>query len=275
MGNFLQLVKEFTPEVYDEVRDLEHDAERLARFARTFGELFFPLPYLFNSEYELDEDAVQYLLGDIPIECEGLMWDDIEEIHEWDTVELILCLFCRDTYVMSEIDEGETLLWQQECLSQIPLELLQEVWELHGRAEWLHYWLDGSPYAEVAAWADRLNNDTGNNFMDTTREADTSGLSWTRHNVLLLTAEYQRQTAWWNRMQQFEAWLMRDPAAHVGEILAFIRVRQRELGSYDSGAAPESQPLIEMFVPEASNRYDLHVPFMSAGDETDDNPRPE
>ena len=111
--------------------------------------------------------------------------------------------------------------------------------------------------------------------MDTTREADTSGLSWTRHNVLLLTAEYQHQMGWWNRMQEFEAWLMQDSAAHVTEILEFIRARQRELGPYDSGSAPTAQPLIEMFVPEASNRYDLHVPFMSTGDETDDNPRPD
>ena len=75
-------------------------------------------------------------------------------------------------------------------------------------------------------------------------------------------------------MNEFEAWLMQDPSAYVVEILDFIQARQRELGPYDAGAALEAQPLIEMFVPEASNRYDLHVPFMSAGDETDGNPRP-
>jgi hypothetical protein len=263
--DFLRLVEEFIPESLAEIREANPRSLAIALFARDFAAKYFPLPdYVYDWDYLGEEEALENLLSDIPFDALGFTYYD-ETIREWSTPLQILSLFCRDSELVRHQEEGEILLWHQGLAGVLPVALIKEIWSLSLDRAHLHWLLDGTPYAEVAAWFDRVENDTGIILQDVTREDYPGGLSWTRNNVTLMQMEYGALQEWDRRLDTFTDQLMLDPTTRCREILAFLSEQRQLLDNWEDQEPPPPRPLIEVFATPPAFDFEFNVPFLEEG----------
>jgi hypothetical protein len=67
------------------------------------------------------------------------------------------------------MDEGRTPL-AEACAQHVPEDLLRRVPDGGISREEAHRLFDDSPYQAIALWADMMNYDTGNFFLDTNQD---------------------------------------------------------------------------------------------------------
>lgn len=218
---FVALVREFLPEREVEILRQPSPGEQIAAFADRFGDRYFPL----HDSFKLNAEGYGDLLQGIPIIPLGVSCEDYHEILD-DRVGLRLM-----TYLLAEPDgqEGTRVVLAEACTTALPTRLLERVPDGLSPAE-AHELLEGTDYEALAHWADIIDSNTGNYFLDMDYEwLCQDGLpDWDRETVEKLVPEWAQADNIQDKVFKLAEWLEEDPAAHFGELLGFIEERRRE-----------------------------------------------
>ncbi|MBI2851978.1 MAG: hypothetical protein HYX84_02575 [Chloroflexi bacterium] len=233
--DFVKLVKEYVPEHEQEILRLPSPETQIVAFASHFEDKYFPLHYSF-AEAEMHEiEGYSDLTRGIPLIISGLSYDDIDMLPSDGNSSQQLMSFLIP---MPENQEGIHVALGEACLEYVPKELLERLPQGGFPGDELHRLLDGTRFKGLAVWADIVNSDTGNYFLDADYDMFYSSgpPDWDMENVQALTTLWQQSEAAWGEVNTLAAWLEEDKPAHFEELLDFI---ERRRNIVDSEGMPE------------------------------------
>ncbi len=222
--DFLLLVEEYLPEHLEEVKRLPDSGNRIAHFARHFKDRYFPLT--FDGEW-VDHDAeYSQLLGHIPIPYGGIDSEDLHEVESWKT-GLLLMGSLHVVQQFRDWGEGMAVVWIEACADHVDRNVLMRLPADGWSGNELHELLDGTNYEAAAHFADYLQNDTRNAFLDAHFEYPFED-AWDMETVKILTVDWQRSQVIWDQFSRLSDWLEEDPTPHYTQMLEFIFQREAE-----------------------------------------------
>lgn len=221
--DFLDLIKDFTPEHKREILAHGDVGQQIAEFARRFEHRYFPLQEYF--QYGECEEYRQITMG-IPIIPLGLCWDDYHEITDWRRG------FQMMSYVMASPyrdDDGARVALGESCLEYLPRSLLERVPQGGFGYDEFQETLKGTRFEALIRWAQRMgHNSTGNLFLDEDEESlNSSGQypDWSKQNVQELTSEWQQAQVILQKIDELSDYLEADPEEHFAELLDMLEGR--------------------------------------------------
>lgn len=228
-ADFVALVQEYVPEHMGEVLAADSPAAQIAVFANHFQDRYFPLGLGLNYEGPWVDPTLEYtdLLRYIPIPYGGLEWDDLHDMEHWRPGYLLMGSL-HVPHRFSHLDEGMAVAWLEQCALEVGEGTMMRLPQGGWSAEDLRRLLDGTEYQVLALFADWLNNDTRNAFLDAHPEYPLMD-EWDREVVTILTNAWHQAEAAWNEMAAMSEWLEEDPEAHFNQLLDFIEERREEL----------------------------------------------
>ena len=176
---FMNIVEEFLPERTDEILKLITPGKQTAKFASYFEDRYFPLAEFFMDEEDQD---YSFIVNGIPLIVQGIGWEQYEQIPEQNDPGEIIATYLVSSGMESE---GSRVTLAEACTTWIPRDLLELVPKDGLSTEDAHRLFDSTPYKGIALWADILNSNTGNYFLDTDDESYSSSSSpeWDMENV--------------------------------------------------------------------------------------------
>lgn len=221
-GEFVALVREFLPELEQEIlHELSPEAQ-IATFASHFEDRYFPLDDCFKLG---DIESYGDLTRGLPLVARGISWDDYHEMpSDWRTGYQLMTYLLGDPYA-----EGETRIALAEaCAEHVPADLLQQIPEGGLSPEECHRLLDETPHKPLALWADIVWTQTGNFFLDHSYEDlwQWPLPDWDRETVEYLTQQWQQAESIEEEVLNLASWLEGDPQARFEELLNFILERR-------------------------------------------------
>ena len=203
-NDFVKLVREFLPEREKEILEHTTPHEQMACFASHFEDRYLPLHPSFRDE--MCEDDYYELLRDLPVMVMGFGWEDY---HELDNARLGAQLM---SYLLESplegYDEGERVAlvdgftpeYQREAqrvpASGITLDAAKRI-------------LKGKKWVGLGNWAQYINQDTGNWFLDTDEEmrSNMQIMDWDKETVETMSKEWLQAQAFYDKMMEFAGWL--------------------------------------------------------------------
>lgn len=222
---FLDLVQEYLPERLEEVKRLPDPVSRLAFFANHFKDRYFPLSSYFADEGD-PEDGYGELLRGIPIDYQGVDYEWLHEVENWDSADLLM-----GSLHIPNLDSGLGVVWLEACAEHVDKAQLERLPPGGWSRQELHRLLDGTEFEAAATCADWQTNGTGNPFLDCHYEYPLED-DWDMKTVQTLTADWQKAEVLWKQMCELSDWLEEDltPNSRYTEMLDFIFQREEELG---------------------------------------------
>ena len=180
---FMNLVEEFLPERQDEILKLSTPGQQTAKFASYFEDRYFPLADFFMDEEDQD---YSFIAHGIPLVVQGIGWEQYEQIPQQNDPGEIIATYLVNSGMESE---GSRVTLAEACAEWISQDLLVLVPKDGLSTEDAHRLFDDTPYKGIAIWADILNSNTGNYFLDTDDESYSSSSppEWDMDNVKELT----------------------------------------------------------------------------------------
>jgi hypothetical protein len=191
---FIELIEDFLPEHRGAILQAEEPCTQMAMFARLFENKHFALWPTFQ-----DGAAEGYseLTMNIPVVCRGFGYQEYSNMVQdgYDHGEILMSFFFEHPWN----DDGERVALSEQCANLFDSDQLKRIPDGGFTTEQMHKYLDGTPYAPLAAWGDIINLATGNEFLDTDDEnlSQTEMPQWGREQVEYLTQQ-------WNQANQIE-----------------------------------------------------------------------
>lgn len=214
--DFLALVREFLPEREREILRQPTPAGQMATFADRFQDRYFPLGDRFRKGYT---EGYADLTRGIPVVALGI---SPEDYHDLDLRPGLLLM----TYLVevpSWIEAGARVPLGEACAEHVPTDLLCRAPERGLSRSVTRSLLRDTSYEGLAHWADMLEWDTGNYFLDISSEELWEELPpWKREVVEALTREWQQAEVIQKSVLDLAQWLEEDPPARFGELLDFL-----------------------------------------------------
>lgn len=243
-AEFLELVQEYLPEHLEEIKRLPDAAKRVNFFAETFQHMYFPLAWIFQDGVN-DELSYSDLWdttwggGGIPIERQGIDYDDLHEIDHWGGGYLLMGSLIMAGEDMYDDDQGVADVWLEACVDRT--HVTQETMRRLPGSGWgtgeLERYLKGSMWEAAADFAKYLANSTGNAFLDTNNETGFSD-GWDRETVDYLVQQWAGAQVHHDRVHNLSELLDNKPEAY-SEMLDHIFEQQEE--------AQRTKTLLEVF----------------------------
>jgi len=214
---FRFLVKEFLPEREREIIGEQTPGAQIAKFVSYFQDRYFPLEeYL---AYDVEEYA--QLVSSIPVVVLGMSYDDYECIPSDSRPGIQLMAYL----IECPYDDGGTRVALAEaCREHVPVELLKQVPENGISLDEAHRLFNGTRYKGLAIWADMLNCNTGNFFLDTDYEmmGSSMGIEWSREDVDDLTRQWRQAESLSKKAYDLSYKIDKQPEKLFKEIIEFI-----------------------------------------------------
>ncbi len=206
-NDFVKLVREYLPEREREILEKPTPHEQMACFASHFEDRYFPLHPSFRDE--MCEDDYYELLREIPVIVMGLGWEDYHELNNarWG-VQLMSYLFeppwgddSDQTGERVALADGFSPEYQHEAqrvpAGGISLDVAKRIFK-------------GKKWAGLRNWAEYINMDTSNWFLDNDDEMRYSGgmeNEWDKETVEVMSKEWLKAQAFYDKMMEFAGWL--------------------------------------------------------------------
>ena len=237
---FYKLAKEYLPDDLAAIKRQPLD-KALWKFKEKFSEKYFPI-YICEDE---PSAALADLLHWIPVErmgSEEYDWHDFTGRFGQGGVLLLSIIQCP---------------WGDELKAPIMEEVRNIVGDIvdripHGNSnngymcehEWfgwesseLRRRLDGTKYADVAAFAEVMHHDTGVQQIDFSYEDGAENPYWDHEMVDTLAAEWKKGQKIFEQYNAAQKWLEKNPKKHFTELVEFILKWKK----------PEPKKLAEIF----------------------------
>ena len=224
LGEFLELVRRYTPDHEAEILRATGPDERLPIFANYFQDQYFPLHWVFA--HPMDGDVGYDYMAE-SIHAPSLGWDDddwhdIESRHHGHQLLFALCRCCDGTNHQF-YDDGLRIPALEACAVHTRKDVLTRIPDGGYTREELHRLLDGTEYEAAAKAADWFHNDTGNGFLDTNDEMNQYAQDpWDPETVAELTRLWQQADLLYDQVNDLRVWLEQDTNRHFGQLLDFI-----------------------------------------------------
>lgn len=215
---FLDLVREYLPEQEREIMLLD-TFERMERFARLFGERYFPL-----ADFGIDDDdPLAYLVHMIPVQLAGLSYEEYHDFEGFRDGHLLLLSLVEYPYILMNVDSAihARVPLLEAAIELIGKELGERIPPNGWTAKELHAACDDSPYAGAAVVADWVCGLTETWVLDTSYE-EYSEEPWSREVVDELTAQWPRVLKLSDQMSDMEGWLEGSLKERFEELLDHI-----------------------------------------------------
>ena len=239
-AGFMRIVTQFTPEIGADVRRIAGAASKIALFATTFEQRYFPLHPAF-SEGEFDD--YNDICAQIPVVVMSINWDSYHELAAENFHEgiMLAAYILADPYGGIDVVEGERVALADACSRFVRREDLERVPPGGLSQKDAHKLLDGTRFEALATVGDILNFETGDCFHDNDEESVSQGgadLEWTRENVEDITKDWLKAQVTEDKARNFYDWLEEDKPAHFAELLDFIEARQKKLRANPAKVVP-------------------------------------
>jgi hypothetical protein len=259
-AEFMGIVHEFTPEIESDVRRAAGPGAKMALFATTFEQRYFPLWPHFSDGMAQEYDE---LCSFIHVIVTSIDYEDYETLCQeqyWRHGLMLAAYILADPYhpepgchsAMYVEESGARIPLGEACAAFVSQEVLARVPKDGLPVEDAHRLLDGTKFEALATVGDILNFQTGDPFHDNDEESAAQGgedLEWTRENVEALTQGWLRAQLTEQKAERLYDWLEEDPARHLAELLDFIEARREELSTL-----PEKPVQIPKYKPSDSDR---------------------
>jgi len=219
---FIRIVKEFLPERESIIFNELTPAAQVATFASYFADRYFPLDSMFESS---DVEGYGDVARGVPVIVKALDYEGYHEIAS----DFRLGAQLMSYLVESPYDDGDARVALAEaCGEHVSADLLQKVPKDGFSRNELHQLIDNTPHAALAIWADVLNLDTGNVFLDTDYEMLCNGNlpDWDREVIDALTNQWPQAERIEQETCQMMDWLEDKPADRFSELVEFILKRK-------------------------------------------------
>ena len=244
-AGFMRIVTQFTPEIEADVRRTDGARAKIALFATTFEQRYFPLHPAF-SEGEFDD--YNDICAQIPVVVMSINWDSYHELAAENFREglMLAAYILADPYGSADStvqtlppyprcdvipQQGERVALADACSGFVRREDLARVPPGGLSQKDAHKLLDGTRFESLAIVGDILNFETGDCFHDNDEESVSQGgadLEWTRENVEVITKQWLKAQVTEDKARNFYHWLEEDKPAHFAELLDFIEARQKK-----------------------------------------------
>ena len=248
-AEFMDLVRQYTPEYEAEILRATGPQERLPIFANHFRDQYFPLSWIFDDMID-DEMGYTYMVSSIHCLALGFDdddWHDIESRHHGH--QLLFALVCDDDLRVPTVEA---------CAEHTSREVLRRIPEGGYAVEDLRRWLNGTEYDAVARAVDWFAGDTGNGFLDYGEEQSQYAWDpWEPDTVAELTRQWQQADLLYDQVENFRTWLEVNPNQNFGQLLDFIQNQESSEESEEKEVVPhDPRPLIELFNAELDAAID-------------------
>lgn len=223
-GEFVELVKEFLPEHERDILRQSTPGEQMARFADRFQDRYFPLADVVRmGDFESYADFTR----GAPVDVHGFDYEDYEDIapNGRPAVRLLTYLFEVDF-----VGPRERVSLAEACREHVPVELLERVPEGGFGLMLASQLLKGTRFEGALLWAQYINQDTGNYFLDTDEETYCSGYfpEWNKPTIENLTKQWQQMEKRGEDEVAFFEWLEADLPGRFEELLEIMLGRRDE-----------------------------------------------
>lgn len=221
-ADFMKIVRELLPEREQEILSEPTPGAQIGAFVSFFQDRYFPLADMF---WDVDT-CYSDLTYRIPVVVMGVSWDDYHEIVSDYRLGLQLMTYLVECGYEDE-GAGARVPLAEECEEHVPSELLERVPQGGIDRGELHILLDNTPHSALASWADYLNRDTGNGFLDTSYEDLWDVITpWSKEDVEFLTQKWLEGQQFYQKCMDMADWLEEDPPGRFEELLNFIDKRR-------------------------------------------------
>ena len=218
---FVDLVRDYLPDLEQDILQAGGPAEMVAAFASPFGQRYFPLHP--SIEAGLAEGFYD-LLSHIPVEVHGWEDDDYHAIPEMKAGLVLASLLVDFEGALGLGGEGIRITAMEAAAKLVPLELVQRTTAYP--LDLLRVMLPGSRYAGLLSLAETMCHDTGNFFRDATYEDFYNyAPEWDRETVEDLTEQWRAADEAGKREVEFFEWLEASPGPNFTELVDFLERR--------------------------------------------------
>ncbi len=205
-NDFVRLIRTYLPEREKEILEKPTPHEQMALFASHFEDRYLPLHPSFKlNEYE---DDYCELLRDIPVMVMGFGWEDYHDLNNArDGVQLMSYLF--QTPEWGDEQDGARV----SLVDGFPPQYQTEVKRVPSRGITLkaaRRIFVGKKWKGLRNWAEYINMDTGNWFLDT--DDETRGncelMDWFEKGIIEgMSKDWLQAQAFYGKMMDFASWL--------------------------------------------------------------------
>ncbi len=234
-NDFVKLVRDFLPEREKEILENTTPSAQIACFASHFEDRYLPLhPSYKQGEY----DDYRDLLRDIPVMVMGFGWEDYHELNNARVgVQLMSYLFQSPEW--GDEQDGERI----SLADGFPAAYQQEAKLVPARGITLkaaRRIFKGKKWEGLRNWAEYINMDTGNWFLDNDDEmrSNCELMEWDKKTVEGMSEDWLQAQAFYDTVMNFASWLEDETKgpAHFKETVDFMLAHLKE------GDLPEPTP---------------------------------
>jgi hypothetical protein len=240
---FLTVVHDILPDRAKLIMAERDQHLRVAKFAKYFEERYFPLHDFLHDGGE----GYESINFGIPFLVKGLGWEDYENLPDegWkESIKLIAWM------TQSPLSGDDTRIAIGEaCKKFVPVKLLNKIPKKGYSPDEMHKFFDRTKYAGAAICADWLNGNTGNSFLDTDYEMQSSmnPQDWDMTDVKWMTTEWQKSELLEQKMFDTYELIEKDIKKHFALMLERIE-------EVKAKAKLKKGTLMEVFSDQDSNK---------------------
>ena len=238
LAEFIDLVRQYTPEYEAEIMRAAGPDERLPLFANHFRDQYFPLSWVFDFGMDSDEDytGMTHSIRTLAMGWDDDDWHEIEARHNGH--QLLFALVCDDELRVATLEA---------CAEHTSREVLRRIPEGGYTVEGLTRWLEGTEYEAAAKAVTWFANQTGNGFLDYGEEMSQYAYDpWEPDTVAELTRLWHEADLLHDQVENFRTWLEVNPNKNFGQLLDFIQAQQAA-EEKEEVTPIDPRPLIEIF----------------------------
>lgn len=220
---FLRLVREYLPDIEEEITGAGPPAEMMAAFCRAFGERYFILMQEFQ-DGEIEEFGS--LVQGIPVAVEGWDYEDYDELPQCRTGMVLASLLVDLEEELAGLEwEGIRITVMGAAAEHVAPEVLERV-----KGYPLSF-LEEAGHQGLLSFAKMLCCQTGTVFWDlnpqefyypTSSGSACQVIDWSREAVTELTEEWERAVQIGEEVDGFLAWLEEDSRVHFARMVRFL-----------------------------------------------------
>ncbi|MDD5060743.1 MAG: hypothetical protein PHN44_00485 [Candidatus Marinimicrobia bacterium] len=219
---FASLVKEFLPDMEEEIMAESGHTDRMHEFCTSFSDRYFPL----IDDYFLQDDVNNYyvLTNNIPVYFQPFSQDWYDDIPLSDNKsEIVLAYILQNPWM-----DTDRAAFAEAATKHIPEKLLRHIPEEGFPINELEIALKDTPFEPVVFWGMVIAQSTGNRFFDCSSLDETGEefeVVWNRPTVDELTRQYQAWEAWMEKWREFTNWFDKNLTKNATELVRILSER--------------------------------------------------